>query len=146
MVSLLLANMGIEVNKPDDDGTTPFHIACQNDHNEVVSLLLPNMGIDINKPSNIRWTPLWIASLNSHLSVVQLILASGREVDTQTKSIADWNHKTDAEVARYQGTRDIYDDESDEDYTNAKQNGQLIDSFDADPATTRHQLRAPLHQ
>jgi len=52
VVSLLLADMRIDGNKPRDSGATPFYIACQNCHKEVVSLLLADLRIDINKPTN----------------------------------------------------------------------------------------------
>ena len=115
----------------------------------MVSLLLADMRIDVNKPKNGRCTPLWIASQNGHLPVVKLILASGRHVDTKTKSIAgkdEWNNKTAAEIARFQGTSANPDEgESSEDFTRRKQNGPIIatllDSFDADPAPTRQHLR-----
>ena len=93
-------------------------------------------------------TPLWFASQDGHLFVVQLILASGREVDTKTKSIAGtwgWSNKSAAEQARFQGIRDKMAHESEEDYTRKKRNGPLIaaliDSFDADPDATRQKLR-----
>ena len=74
-----------------------------------MTLLLSDMRIDVNKPSNQQLTPF------------------------------GWPHKK--VIARYQAIRDIYEDESDEDYTRMKQNGLLIanllDSFDADPVTTR---------
>ena len=82
--------------------------------------------------------------------IVQLIIASGRDVDTQIK-ITDnadpLNGMTPAEIGRFQGTRDTEDGEFDEDYIRKKENGpaiaDLIDSFDADPVTTRQQLRKP---
>ena len=113
VVKVLLKHPKVNVNAGNAKKGTPFYMACSYGYKEVVSLLLANMRIDVNTPENDQCTSLWFASQEGHLPVVQLILASGREVDTQTKSIADWNHKTDAEVARYQGTRDIYDDESD---------------------------------
>jgi len=129
-----------------------FHIACYKGHMEVVSLLLAEMRIDINTSDHFQCTPLWFASQESHLSVVQLILASGREIDTKTKSIAGtahWNNKTAAEIARFQGIRAKYPGESEEEYDRGKQNGPLIaallESFDADSVTTRQQLRE-LHE
>ena len=93
-------------------------------------------------------TPLWFASHNGYLPVVQFILSTGREVDTKTKSVAgdqSWNEKTAAEIGRVQATRAEYQGELEEDYTRRKQNGPLIaaliDTFDADPVTTRQQLR-----
>ena len=148
VVSLLLADSRIEVNKPTNRGFTPFYVACQNGRKEVVSLLLADMRIDVNKPNKYQYTPLWTASQEGHLPVVQLFLASGREVDTKTKSIAGpdaWNHKTAAEIARLQGTRAKTATESQEVYTRRNHNGPLIadlvDSFDADPAATGQKLR-----
>ena len=147
-VALLLADLRINVNQPNHKEATPFFIACQQGHKEVVSLLLNNPRIEINNPENDQCTPLWFASQEGYLSVVQRILASEREVDTKTKSIAGaggWNNKTTAEIARFQGIRDKIAAESEEDYTRKRQNGPLIakwiDSFDADPAITRQHLR-----
>ena len=148
VVSLLLKDMRVDVNFPMNAGHTPFNIACEDGRTKVVSLLLADTRIDINKPEKTQRTPLYMASQNCHLPLVQLILASGREIDTKTKSIAGpaaWNDKTASEIARFQGIRAKYTNESEEDYSNAKQNGPLIaaliDSFEADPATTRKQLR-----
>jgi len=78
-------------------------------------------------------------------------LASGREIDTKTKSIAGteaWNNKTAAEMACYQGTRAKLEAESDEEYTRKNQNGPLIatliDSYEQNPQQVRTQLRKEL--
>ena len=148
VVKLLLADIRIDVNQPQNTGVTPFYMACQQNHQEIVALLLADTRIDINKPQKDQCTPLWAASQDRCLSVVQLIILSGRKVDTQPKSRAGpapWNNKTPAEYARFLGTRGRYDDESEEEYARIKHNcpliATLIDSFDADPFTTRQQLR-----
>ena len=62
-------------------------MACKDGHLSVVSLwLLADPRIDLNKPKNDNCTPLWYASQNGHLPVVQLMFASGREIDTKTRS------------------------------------------------------------
>jgi len=111
-------------------------------------MLLADLRVNINKPENDRCTPLYIASQNGHLGIVQHILASGREVDTQTKSrpgTSPWQNKTAAEIAHRQGTRAKFPKESEEDYLRKHHHGliisALIDSFDADPVTTRQRLR-----
>ena len=148
VVLLLLASSRVDVNKSNNNGSTPFFVACQNGHQEVVSLLLADTRVDLNKPNNNLCTPLWTASINGHLPVVRLILTSGREVDTQTKSIAGdapWNDKTAAEHARFQETRARADGEDEEVHARMKKNGPLIadllDTFDADTAFIRQQLR-----
>jgi len=148
VVSLLLADPRIDVNESDKLLYTSFHFACQNGHKEVVSLLLADLRVDVVKPNTNQCSPLWKASQNGYLPVVQLILASEREVDTKTKSIAGpapWNNKTAAEQARSQGTRVRPVGESGEVFYRKTKNGPLIadllDSFNADPETTRQQLR-----
>ena len=148
MVSLLQADLRVDVNRAKNTGSTPFFFACMHGHKKVVSQLLADKRLEVNKPKNDQCTPLWIASQNGHLPVVQLILVYGRDVNTKTKSIAGtmtWNNKTAAEMARCQGTILRDEDESEEEYSGRKHNGPLIaaliDSFEADPATTRQQLR-----
>ena len=148
VVSLLLTDLRVDVNKPSDTGATPFNIACQNRHEEVVSILLADMRININQTNHNNTTPLWMTSQFGFLSMVQLFLASGREIETKTKTVAGtaaWNNMTAAEVGRFQGTRGRNTHESDENFARRKRNGpfiaNLIDSFDADPVTTRQQLR-----
>jgi len=123
-------------------------MACQQGHNEVVSLLLADTRIDINTPERDQCSPLWMASQSGRFAVVQLILASGREIETQTKSIAgsdDWNYKTAAEIGRFQEIRLQDGNESEEEYFKCQRNdpiiADLLDSFDLDPTTTRQQLR-----
>ena len=144
VVALLLADTRVDANKPKDTGATPFFKVCEKGHQEVVALLLADMRIDINEPKNTGRTPLWFAAQEGHLSVVQLILVSGREVETTCKTVAT-GLKAAAEIARFQGTRARYADESEEIFTRKKLNGPLIailiTSFDLDPVTTRQQLR-----
>ena len=148
VVPLLLADRRTHVNKPENDGATPFYIACEKGHKEVVALLLEDLRIDINRPEKDQCTPLWMASQLGMLEIVQLMLASGRDIDTKTKSIAGpapWNDKTAAEVGRRQATRLRPAGESDEVFYRKKKNGPLIevllDTFDLEPGPTRQRLR-----
>ena len=147
VVTMLLADPRIDVNEADVDGVTPLFMACQNGHKEVVSLLMSDLRIDLNKSDSSECTPLWFVSQQGHLRVAQVILVSGRNVDTKAKSIpgiALWNNKTAAEIGRFQEIR-AREAESAEVYARRRRNGPLIaallDSFDANPATTRQQLR-----
>ena len=139
VVVLPLADPRIDVNQPDIDGVTPLLIACELGHKEVVSLLLNDTRIDVNKPGMEQCSPLWEASQNGQLFFVQLMLASGRDIDTKTKSIAGpayWKNKSAAEIGRCQATRAKLSSESEGDHARKKQNGPLIaallDSFDLD--------------
>jgi len=147
VVTMLLADPRIDVNEADVDGVTPLFMACQNGHKEVVSLLMSDLRIDLNKSDSSECTPLWFVSQQGHLRVAQVILVSGRNVDTKAKSIpgiALWNNKTAAEIGRFQEIR-AREAESAEVYARRRRNGPLIaallDSFDANPAITRQQLR-----
>ena len=143
MVKYLLSLKGIDPNKPMDDGSTPFNLACQNGHKEVVSLLLADPRIDPNKPDNDQRTPLWMASQDGHLEVVQHLLASGREIDTEMKST--YNNNTAAEQGRESGTAAKRANESAEDFQRRRLNGplcaDLIDEYEHDPVAVRHRLR-----
>ena len=52
IVTLLLEDSRIDVNKGDNDGTTGFIYACSNGQREIVSLLLEDSRIDVNKEDN----------------------------------------------------------------------------------------------
>jgi len=68
MVLQLLANERVDVNKPQNIGSTPFNIAYEKDHKDVVALLLADTRIDVNKPRYIGVTPFYIACRNGHKS------------------------------------------------------------------------------
>ena len=129
--------------KPRNNEATPFLIACQEGHKEVVLLLLDDPRIDSNKPAYDQSTPLWIASQNGHLVVVQHLLASGREIDTERRSA--YNNKTAAEHGRRIVPRGP--DDTDEDYYRKKTNGplcaDLIDEYEREPEHLHvfHRLR-----
>ena len=111
---LLLADPRIDSNKPRDNGATPFFIACQKGHKEVVLLLLTDPRIDPNKPWTDQGTPLWCASQEGHLVVVQHLLASGKEIDTKRRS--NIKNRTAAEQGRAMGSRTKRVKDTDEDY------------------------------
>jgi len=144
VVSLLLADPRIDPNMPQNEGATPFFMACQEGHKEVVSLLLADPRIDPNKPQNNQSTPLWYATQNGHFVIVQLLLASGREINTKRRST--FKNRTAAEQGRGIGRRTIKQaDETEEVFQRKKTNSplcaDLINEYEHDPVAARHRLR-----
>jgi len=126
--------------KPRNNEATPFLIASQEGHEEVVSLLLADPRIDPNKPAYDQSTPLWMASQDGHLVVVRHMLASGREINTRMKST--FNNKTAAEQGRGMGARTIRPaDETEEIFQRKKINCplcvDLIDEYEREPEHLR---------
>jgi len=75
---LLLADPRIDPNRPETTEATPFFIACQEGHKEVVSLLLADPRIDPSEPQNDGATPFSKAFEKGHKEVVSLLLADPR--------------------------------------------------------------------
>jgi len=66
------------VKKPMDTEATPFLIACQNGHEEVVSLLLADPRVDPIKPNKREVSALFMACQEGRMEVVSLLLADPR--------------------------------------------------------------------
>ena len=150
IVEFLLKHPRVEVTTINALKASPFCLASQAGHKEVVAVLLADLRIDVNTPTD-QHTPLWFASLNGHLPVVQLILASGREIDTKTKSkpgTTAWSNTTAAEMARWSGSSGRWKDEKEESTARRTQScpliATLIDSYDRNPQQVRNQLRQQL--
>jgi len=78
IVTVLLAQVKIEVNKGNKGGASSLFLASQEGHKEVISLLLADPRIDPNKPSKNGVTPFYVACQNGHNEVVSLLLADPR--------------------------------------------------------------------
>jgi len=78
VAALLLADPRIDPNRPSDTTVTPFSIACECGHKEVVSLLLADPRIGLNQPNDNEATPFFMACQNGHTEVVSLLLADPR--------------------------------------------------------------------
>ena len=85
LVRLLIA-AGADVNKGNDDGSTPLCQAAANNRTECVKLLLAAPGIDVNKANKHGWTPLFVASWHNRVGCVKLLLsAPGIDVNKADK-------------------------------------------------------------
>lgn len=76
IMTLLLKNKNIDVNKGDNDGLTPLMLASGNGYKEIVELFLKNENIDVNKGDNFGHTPLSLASRFGFEKIVTLLLSN----------------------------------------------------------------------
>jgi len=144
----LLADPRTDVNEPETTGGTPFYLACQEGHQEVVTLLLADKRVDVNKLEDGNASPFSMACVDGHREVVSLLLADMR-VDinkaTKTQCTPLWFASLNGHLPIIARTRVKEHWESEENFTRIKGYGPLItyliDSFDLDPATTCQQLR-----
>ena len=70
------------INKPDFEGNTPLHLACQKGHVETAKCLL-GFGADVMDGEN-QWdihSPLHLAATNGHMTVVELLVTHNAPVD-----------------------------------------------------------------
>ena len=73
---VLLESNAIQINQPDENGTTPLCIACQNGHLNIVRVLLESNAIQLNDSMNNGATPLIIATYLGQSSIVQALLSN----------------------------------------------------------------------
>jgi hypothetical protein len=81
VVSCLGQELGIDVNKANQNGTTPLCIAAQIGRLDVVKCLVKELGVDVHQANNGGATPLIIAGYQGHLGVVQWLLAEAPSMD-----------------------------------------------------------------
>ncbi|XP_014205885.1 BRCA1-associated RING domain protein 1 [Copidosoma floridanum] len=69
-------NIPKNINKKNNQGETPLHIACRNNHEEKVKLLLEK-GANPNTKDNAGWTPLQEAASYNFYNVCETLLKAG---------------------------------------------------------------------
>ena len=92
VVTLLLRDNRVNPNQASDDGCGPFHIACQENHEDAVR-------VDPNQAYNNGLTALYVACREGHEGIVTLILGDKRLNPNQ----ADKNGATPLYVACLKG-------------------------------------------
>jgi len=123
VIPLLLAHPGIDVNRKNAHGYTPFYYACCGSPSAVREMLR-DPRINVNEPDNVGCTPLWCASGEGHLEVIKWYIASGREIDLGTPGDVG---KTDAiGAAKNSGKTEVV---------------TLLERFQSDVAQTSHAMR-----
>lgn len=79
-----LFEKGASVDRKDELGRSPVHLAAMNGHSEVVRVLLSN-GADPDLKEIHGQTALWQAAFNGHRDVVSLLLRKGADPETEDK-------------------------------------------------------------
>jgi ankyrin repeat protein len=80
IIRLILNQKGIDVNQQNQNEQTPFYIACQNGHDEVVRELLRNEKVEANRPDKYSWPrsdgmiPISIAFFGGYIEVIKLMV------------------------------------------------------------------------
>ncbi|KJZ80286.1 hypothetical protein HIM_00136 [Hirsutella minnesotensis 3608] len=75
----------IDVNAPDEDGTSPLIYASCFGHESVVQALI-GAGADVNQQDRNQWSPLMWAMTNRHKGIAKLLLDNGASSDQKTSS------------------------------------------------------------
>ena len=76
-VWLLLEKGKADVNKADNNGSTPLFITAYNGDTEVVRLLVEEDKANVNKADNDGVTPLLIAAQKCHKDIVSFLVEKG---------------------------------------------------------------------
>lgn len=99
-IAKLLLDSGAVVNVSDKYGTTPFMLACQNGHTEIVRLLIEDVSFDAC--DNQGCTPIFHAIENKNVDIVKFLVESGANA-----SVANKKGYTPRQVAQFHGFYDI---------------------------------------
>ena len=86
-MKLLLNDNRVDINKTDNEGKTPFYIACFKGWTEVVKCLLESgREININKANKNDNTPFYSACLYGHIEIVKS-LVNDKRIDIKKADI-----------------------------------------------------------
>jgi ankyrin repeat protein len=81
-VKCLLDKHQVDLELEDNDGATPFHIACKAANTTIMAILLDH-NANIEKKSRQGWTPLMWSCLYGDLNVLQLLLRWGASTNAR---------------------------------------------------------------
>lgn len=83
IVRTILNNRVSCVSATDNDGYTPLHRACYENHIDIAKLLI-QYGANVNATTEFKWTPLHSASQWTNAYCVALLLQHGANVNART--------------------------------------------------------------
>ena len=79
-----LAEHGADLEKPNEYGESPLHVACREGHLSVVQYLTDHHHVDLETVNASLCTPLLSASVSGHLEVVKCLLTAGADANRRT--------------------------------------------------------------
>lgn len=105
MVEVLL-NYKADINKANDAGLAPIHIAVARNNKEILKILLADKNIDVNQINQAdanNMTPLCLAVATNHIEMVKILIADPRINLYQTTK----EGATALDIAYSEGHKDI---------------------------------------
>jgi len=72
------------INKKDEDGDTPLHLAAEEGQTIIAEFLI-SKGAKVNGKSNNKETPLHLAAEKGHLEMVRLLIKKGADINIKNE-------------------------------------------------------------
>jgi len=130
VVRMILKHPGTNVNLVDENGSTPFAVACSHGQADIVRELLKIVTVDVNARTSYGATPLSLAAYFDHLDVVREMVSSDRDLDVAARVPSMWSEDVKAvEIARRRGHLEI---------------ATLLEDFETNPAWVRFSIKKEL--
>ena len=89
LVSILLNEKGIDVNKVCENDYTPFYKASCGKL-DLVRSLIKDARVDVEKVNFLGWSPFMVACWQSQMDIAKFLLSYGRTVDYNRRSTKSW--------------------------------------------------------
>ena len=67
VVRYLTEELGVDYERPNANGATPYYVSCEKGHMDIVRYHAPRA--DVSRTNNNGVSPLWIACQDGHLQV-----------------------------------------------------------------------------
>ena len=83
-VGLLIDTRLLEINSENEQGSTPLHLATEQDNIKIVTLLLVNKAL-VNIQNSIKDRPLHIAHRQNNESIANILILYGADVIAENK-------------------------------------------------------------